>query len=103
MRVMMELCGALRAASARGLGVEPVVRGITLAELELRVPRRPRFCALSNRKLAAAGVEMPHWRDALARCAGTRLSFGSGYTSARGGPRGLKARPLLPIRYPRRA
>jgi hypothetical protein len=26
---------------------------------------RPRRCALSNAKLAAAGVRMPDWRDAL--------------------------------------
>lgn len=55
-------------ALAEELGVEPAVRGVTLDELKLRAPR-PRFCALSNRKLAAAGVEMPHWRDALARYA----------------------------------
>ena len=55
-------------ALAGELGVEPAVRGITLADLELRAPR-PRFCALSNRKLAAAGIEMPHWRDAVARYA----------------------------------
>ena len=29
--------------------------------------RRPRYCALSNRKLADAGIVMPPWRDALAR------------------------------------
>ena len=63
------------AALAGELGVEPVIRGITLDELELRAPR-PRFCALSNRKLAAAGVAMPHWRDAVARYAGIRLRFG---------------------------
>ena len=50
------------------LGVESAVRGVTLDEMKLRAPR-PRFCALSNRKLAAAGVEMPHWRDAVARYA----------------------------------
>ncbi|MXW35246.1 MAG: dTDP-4-dehydrorhamnose reductase [Chloroflexi bacterium] len=53
-------------ALAGELGVEPTIRGVTLDELNLRAPR-PRFCALSNRKLAAAGVEMPHWRDAVAR------------------------------------
>lgn len=53
------------------LGVESAVRGVTLDELKLRAPR-PRFCALSNRKLAAAGVEMPHWRDAVARYARVR-------------------------------
>ena len=58
-------------ALAEALGVEPVVRGVTLDALKLRAPR-PRFCALSNRKLAAAGVEMPHWRDAVARYARTR-------------------------------
>ena len=56
---------------ARGLGVEPAIRRVTLDELDLRAPR-PRFCALSNRKLAAAGVEMPHWRDAVARYAQLR-------------------------------
>ena len=53
------------------LGVAPAVRGVTLEERKLRAPR-PRFCALSNRKLAAAGVEMPHWRDAVARYARLR-------------------------------
>ena len=52
--------------------MQPAIRGITLDELNLRAPR-PRFCALSNRKLAAAGIEMPHWRDAAARYAGIRL------------------------------
>ena len=59
-------------ALAGELGVEPVIRGITHDELELPAAR-PRFCALSNRKLAAAGIEMPHWRDAVARYAGIRL------------------------------
>lgn len=58
---------------AERLGVESAIRGITLDELALRAPR-PRFCALSNRKLAAAGVEMPHWRDAVARYARRRRS-----------------------------
>ena len=57
-------------ALAGELGVEPAIRGVTLDELALRAPR-PRFCALSNRKLAAAGIEMPHWRDTVARYART--------------------------------
>ena len=61
------------AALARALGVEPAIRRIRLDELNLRAPR-PRFCALSNRKLAATGIEMPHWRDALARYARIRTS-----------------------------
>jgi dTDP-4-dehydrorhamnose reductase len=28
---------------------------------------RPRYCALSNEKLAAAGIQMPTWQDALRR------------------------------------
>lgn len=36
--------------------------------------RRPQFCALSNRKLAAAGIEMPAWTDALRRYAAARLA-----------------------------
>ena len=73
---------------ARQLGVrEPAVRGITLDELRLRAPR-PRFCALSNRKLAAAGIEMPHWRDALARYARRRRNQGapSGAAGGQGPP-----------------
>ena len=35
-------------------------------QVRLKAPR-PRFCALANRKLAAAGFPMPQWRDALAR------------------------------------
>ena len=62
---------------AARLGVEPAIRGITLDELDLRAAR-PRFCALSNRKLAAAGVEMPHWRDAVARYARLRSGAGTG-------------------------
>ena len=60
---------------ARLLGVEPAIQGIALDELQLRAPR-PRFCALSNRKLAAAGIEMPHWREAVARYAGARRGAG---------------------------
>ena len=60
-------------ALAGELGVEPAVRGVTLDELNLRAPRPPCFCALSNRRLAAAGIAMPHWRDAVARYARVRL------------------------------
>ena len=64
--------------SRRSWAWRPPVRGITHDELALPAPR-PRFCALSNRKLAAAGVEMPHWRDAVARYARTlRRRTGTG-------------------------
>ena len=39
-------------------------RALTLETAGLRA-RRPRYCALSNAKLAAAGVTMRPWEDAL--------------------------------------
>ncbi len=39
---------------------------ISTAEVLMRAVR-PRYCALSNAKLASAGMQMPHWKDALAR------------------------------------
>jgi dTDP-4-dehydrorhamnose reductase len=53
---------------ARHLGVEHEARivPVTLADVKLRV-RRPQFCALSNQKLRALGIEMPAWQDAVGR------------------------------------
>jgi dTDP-4-dehydrorhamnose reductase len=48
-----------RSATAR---LEPV----PFASVPLKA-KRPQYCALSNAKLRAAGVEMPEWRDALRR------------------------------------
>jgi dTDP-4-dehydrorhamnose reductase len=48
-----------RTATAR---LEPV----PFASVPLKA-KRPQYCALSNAKLRAAGVEMPEWRDALRR------------------------------------
>jgi dTDP-4-dehydrorhamnose reductase len=48
-----------RAATAR---LEPVA----FASVPMKA-KRPQYCALSNAKLRAAGVEMPAWRDALRR------------------------------------
>jgi dTDP-4-dehydrorhamnose reductase len=42
------------------------MKEITLESAALKAPR-PRYCALSNARLAAAGVPMPTWKDALAR------------------------------------
>lgn len=36
--------------------------------------RRPMFCALANARLARAGIEMPHWTDALGRYAADRAA-----------------------------
>jgi dTDP-4-dehydrorhamnose reductase len=54
------------AEAARLLGIAPRLTPVTTDEMPLKAGR-PRFCALSNRKLAAAGFEMPSWRDALRR------------------------------------
>lgn len=51
---------------ARLIGVEPVLTRVRLADMNLRA-RRPVYCALSNAKLRAAGVDMPSWQDALRR------------------------------------
>jgi len=48
------------------LGIEPRLVPITVDQMPLKVPR-PRYCALSTRKLAATGFAMPTWRDALRR------------------------------------
>lgn len=46
----------------RPLNLQP----ITLESAALRAPR-PRYCALSNAKLASMGIPMPTWQDALRR------------------------------------
>jgi len=54
------------AEAARVLNVPARLVPITVDQLPLRVPR-PRYCALSTRKLAAAGFAMPTWQDGLRR------------------------------------
>jgi dTDP-4-dehydrorhamnose reductase len=51
---------------ARQLGVEPKLVPVRMAGEKLRV-ERPMYCVLSNAKLAALGITMPAWRDAIAR------------------------------------
>jgi dTDP-4-dehydrorhamnose reductase len=53
-------------AAASRLGCEPLLSVITMSEVETRAAR-PRFCALSNAKIVAAGATMPTWEDALDR------------------------------------
>jgi dTDP-4-dehydrorhamnose reductase len=58
---------ALAREIARMLGrPDAPIREITQAEAALAA-KRPRFAALSNEKLARAGVMMPSWQDALTR------------------------------------
>ncbi len=56
----------LAVEAARLLGREPRLKPMTLDSVALKA-RRPRYCALSNAKLAAAGVTMSDWKEALAR------------------------------------
>jgi dTDP-4-dehydrorhamnose reductase len=61
----LEFAGAL----ARGMGGEALVArlvSIKMADVQLKAIR-PQFCALSNAKLRTAGIDMPHWHDALCR------------------------------------
>jgi dTDP-4-dehydrorhamnose reductase len=52
------------AEAARILGLPLRMKPITLDSVTLKAPR-PKYCALSNAKLAAAGIRMPAWQDAL--------------------------------------
>ncbi|MFP5379326.1 MAG: dTDP-4-dehydrorhamnose reductase [Vicinamibacteria bacterium] len=56
---------------ARRLGVAATLEPIRLADLTLPAAR-PRYCALANDKLAAAGMVMPTWQDALDRYLASR-------------------------------
>jgi dTDP-4-dehydrorhamnose reductase len=57
---------AIAQECARQLGVPARLEPITMQTDPLPA-FRPRFCALSNGKLAAAGFSMPTWNDALQR------------------------------------
>jgi dTDP-4-dehydrorhamnose reductase len=52
--------------AARLLGIEPRLDVVTMADVPLRAAR-PKYCALSNARLASAGIHMPPWNDALER------------------------------------
>jgi dTDP-4-dehydrorhamnose reductase len=52
--------------AARLLGRSPRLRPLTLETAALKASR-PRYCALSNARLASVGVTMPPWQEALRR------------------------------------
>jgi dTDP-4-dehydrorhamnose reductase len=52
--------------AARRLGRPLRAKPLTLATANLKA-QRPRYCALSPARLAAAGIVMPSWQDALGR------------------------------------
>lgn len=56
----------IAAEAARLLDLPLRMKPITLETAALKAPR-PRYCAMSNARLAAAGVVMPAWQDALRR------------------------------------
>jgi dTDP-4-dehydrorhamnose reductase len=59
-----------RVAASR-LGCESLLSPVSSDSVKMRAAR-PRFCALSNRKIVAAGARMPAWEDALDRYLGVR-------------------------------
>jgi len=52
--------------AARLLGLPARIKPITLETASLKAPR-PKYCALSNARLAAAGIAMPPWQEGLRR------------------------------------
>jgi dTDP-4-dehydrorhamnose reductase len=50
---------------------ESALTPVSVNDVTLRAPR-PKYAALSNAKLVAAGITMPTWQDALARHLGRR-------------------------------
>lgn len=52
--------------AARLLSKDAEIVPVSSDSAKLRA-KRPRYCALSNRKLAEAGIAMPTWEDALSR------------------------------------
>jgi dTDP-4-dehydrorhamnose reductase len=51
---------------ARQLGIEPRLERVRMSDMKLKAAR-PQYCALSNDKLRAIGIDMPPWQDALRR------------------------------------
>jgi dTDP-4-dehydrorhamnose reductase len=51
---------------ARLLDIPANLDPVRMADVP-RPAQRPQYCALSNEKLRAAGIDMPTWQDALAR------------------------------------
>ena len=75
--------------AARQMGVPAAVERVRLADVPMRA-ERPKYCALSNARLAAAGVAMPTWQDALGqylRAAGHDLAHEIANGQARRQPR----------------
>ena len=50
----------------RLLGIDATLVPVRMSDMVLKAAR-PQYCALSNDKLRAAGIDMPTWQNALAR------------------------------------
>lgn len=57
--------------AAHVIGRTPELAPIRLDDVKLAAPR-PKYCALSNERLARLGVAIPDWRDALQRTLAAR-------------------------------
>jgi dTDP-4-dehydrorhamnose reductase len=57
----------------RALKRTPRLVPVKVADVPMRAPR-PRYCALSNARLARAGCAMPSWQDAIARYVARRTA-----------------------------
>jgi dTDP-4-dehydrorhamnose reductase len=51
---------------ASDLAVSPSLQRTSVFDRPQKA-QRPQFCALSNAKLAARGIVMPHWQNAIGR------------------------------------
>jgi dTDP-4-dehydrorhamnose reductase len=73
----------LAAEVARQMARPARLVAVPVADVKLRA-ERPKYCALSNRKLAGIGIVMPPWQDAISRYLRAR---GAADTSAPSAPR----------------
>jgi dTDP-4-dehydrorhamnose reductase len=55
---------------ARQLGIDARLKPVRVEDVKLRAAR-PKYCALSNAKLASVGIVMPPWQDAIGRYVGS--------------------------------
>jgi dTDP-4-dehydrorhamnose reductase len=74
----LELAQAAASLMASRTEIVPV----SVHDVQLKAAR-PQYCALSNEKLRQAGIEMPSWRDALARHVRASSSAGVGLETGR--------------------
>lgn len=71
----VETWDRVAAEALRVIGGPSRIEPISLTTVTLRAAR-PRYCALSNEKLASAGYPMPTWQNAIQRWLGAEASAG---------------------------